>query len=58
MNHTQKELIRRAREIRNEEADYASWGGPDPRGKSVKEMRLKKAAEFEEIAALKEPNND
>ena len=51
MNHTQRILIERAREIRAEERENATWGGPDPRGRGFAIERLKMADEFDAIAA-------
>lgn len=54
MNHTQKELLRRADEIRDQERENATWGGPDPRGQSAASTQLELARELERIAALEE----
>lgn len=53
MNHTQIFLLNRAKEIREEERNNSTWGGPDPRGKDAHKAALDMADELERIAKLK-----
>lgn len=45
------ELNARAQKIEACEAEYRTWGGPDPRGESAGPLMLQKARELREIAA-------
>ena len=44
-------LSDRAGAIRAREADYLTWGGPDPRGNQARNMAIVLADEFDVIAA-------
>jgi hypothetical protein len=43
-------LMTEANKIRVDEADWNTWGGPDPRGPDEQRINLKYAQKLEELA--------